>query len=187
MEAITETGPANGLSPDAATQLCIESMHIMASGDLSDFERIVHPHAVNREAKDEPPAASEMGPNGFYATALWLRAAFADLDFEIHDVIADGDLVAIRNTMSGRHHGAMVGFENDEVGTVFPPTGRTFASTQTHWFRLADGKVIEHWANRDDIGTAQQLGWIPPTPIYLMRMAAARRKARRQLRRASAR
>ena len=67
--------------------------------------------------------------------------------------------------MSGRHHGPMVEFDHDgEVGAVFPPTGRTFATTQTHWFRLADGKVIEHWANRDDIGTAKQLGWVPPTP-----------------------
>ncbi len=42
--------------------------------------------------------------------------------------------------------------------------GRTFAITQTHWFRMSDGKVAEHWANRDDLGMGQQLGWNPPTP-----------------------
>jgi predicted ester cyclase len=177
MEATSTTV---GLSPEAAKQLCVESMHIMASGDMSDFQRVVHPQAINREAKDEPPAAHEPGPNGFYATALWLRAAFADLSFEVHDVVAEGELVVVHNTMSGRHHGPMIEYVDGEVATVFPPTGRTFASTQTHWFRVADGMVIEHWANRDDIGTAQQLGWVPPSPRFLLRMAIARRRARRQ-------
>jgi hypothetical protein len=62
---------------------------------------------------------------------------------------------------------------------AFPPTGRTFATTQTHWFRLRDGKAIEHWANCDDLGTATQLGWAPPSPAYLLRTALATRKARR--------
>jgi hypothetical protein len=69
----------------------------------------------------------------------------------------------------------------DDAGTVtqaMPPTGKTFAATQTHWFRLADGKIIEHWANRDDLAMAQQLGWIPPNPVYLARMALAKRRAR---------
>jgi hypothetical protein len=64
---------------------------------------------------------------------------------------------------------------------VFPPTRRRFAATQTHWFRIADGLVIEHWANRDDNGQAMQLGWIPPSPIYLLRMQLATRKAKRAL------
>jgi predicted ester cyclase len=30
-----------------------------------------------------------------------------------------------------------------------------------HWHRLADGKVVERWAVRDDLGAAQQLGLLP--------------------------
>lgn len=185
MEAVPDTTAraitATALSPDAAKRLCIESMQIMASGDLADFERVVHSRAVNREAEHEPPATQQPGPKGFHATALWLRAAFADLAFEIHSAVVEGDVVVVHNTMSGRHHGPMVQYEGGEVTAVFPPTGRTFASTQSHWFRVADGKVIEHWANRDDIGTAQQLGWVPPSPRYLLRMSRERRRVRRQL------
>ena len=36
-------------------------------------------------------------------------------------------------------------------------------------------QVIEHWANRDDLD-AKQLGWVPPTPIYLVRMMLAERR-----------
>jgi hypothetical protein len=82
--------------------------------------------------------------------------------------------------MSGRHVGPFVTYGPDgEVERAFPPTGRTFATTQSHWLRIADGQVVEHWANRDDMGTAVQLGWIPPTPAYLVRSARATRRARR--------
>ncbi|MFI5891831.1 ester cyclase [Actinoplanes sp. NPDC051513] len=162
------------------TDACIRSMTIMASGDLDDLTEVVHPQAVNREAKDEPPACRGQGPAAFAATARWLRAAFADLSFEVHDTVAGGDLIAVHCTMSGRHVGPFVAYdEHGEVAQAVPPTGRTFAITQTHWFRIADGQVAEHWANRDDLGMATQLGWVPPTPAFLWRMARAKRHARR--------
>jgi predicted ester cyclase len=162
------------------TDICVRSMTIMASGDLDDLTRIVHPQAVNREAKDEPPACRGEGPAAFAATARWLRAAFADLNFDVHDAVSDGDLIAVHCTMSGRQVGPFVTYdERGEVAQAFPPTGRTFAITQSHWFRMKDGQVVEHWANRDDLGMATQLGWVPPTPAFLWRMARAKRHARR--------
>ena len=162
------------------TESCVRSMAIMASGDLAELTAIVHPEATNREAKDEPPGCRGRGPAAFVATALWLRAAYADLSFEIHDAVADGELVVVHSTMSGRQTGPFVSYDvHGEVAQAFPPTGRTFAITQTHWFRMRDGLVVEHWANRDDLGMATQLGWVPPTPLFLWRMAKARRHARR--------
>jgi hypothetical protein len=82
--------------------------------------------------------------------------------------------------MRGVHARTFVGYKADAtVDQAFPATGRSFASTQTHWLRVRDGQVVEHWANRDDMGTARQLGWIPPSPAYLVRMARATRQARR--------
>jgi predicted ester cyclase len=81
--------------------------------------------------------------------------------------------------MSGRHVAPFVAYDADgRVDEVFPPTGRRFETTQTHWLRVVDGKVVEHWANRDDLGMAKQLGWAPPSPVYLLRMALAKRRAR---------
>jgi len=166
-------------SANGPRAVCVRSLHIIAGGALPEFEAVIHPKAVNREAVREPKASRGNGPAAFYATALWLRAAFSDLRFDIHEVVADGDLVAVHITMHGRHTGPFVHY--DKAGAVSqarPPTGRTFAATHTHWFRLADGKIIEHWANRDDLATAQQAGWIPPSPRYLVRMAVAKRRAR---------
>jgi predicted ester cyclase len=133
---------------------------------------------------EEPPDCRGRGPAAFHATKLWLHDAFGELRWDIHDVVAEGDLAVVHCTMSGRHVRDFVSFSEDgDVADAFPPTGRTFATTQTHWLRLADGRVVEHWANRDDLGTAAQLGWVPPSPLYLVRMARAKRRARRRYRR----
>jgi predicted ester cyclase len=164
-------------------ELCIRSVQIMADGTFEDFEAIVHPEARNREDVDEPPASRGRGPSAFYATALWLRNAYAELHWDIHEVVTEGDLVVLHATMSGRHMRTFVGYDADaNPAQAFPPTGKRFATTQSHWFRVAEGKVIEHWANRDDLGTAMQLGWTPPSPLYLIRMALATRRARREAR-----
>jgi predicted ester cyclase len=162
------------------TRTAIRSMHLMASGDLADMEAVYTADVVNREAKDEPPDTRGGGPAAMYATARWLRSAFSDLAFEIHDTVQDDDLVVVHATMSGRQTGPFVGYGPDgAVAVVFPPLGRRFAITQTHWFRMRDGHVAEHWANRDDLGMGQQLGWTPPTPPYIVRMLLARRRMRR--------
>lgn len=167
---------------ETSRALCVRSVEIMGNGELDEFMQVVHPDAVNREAKAEPPACRGRGPAAYYATALWLRDAFADLRWEFHEVLAEGDLVTMHCTMSGRQVGTFVAYdEHGEVDAAFPPTGREFATLQTHWFRIADGQVIEHWANRDDLGMAKQLGWVPPTPPYLVRMALAKRRAKRAL------
>jgi SnoaL-like polyketide cyclase len=89
-------------------------------------------------------------------------------------------LAVVHCTMAGRHVRPFASYdEQARVKEVFPPTGKRFATTQTHWLRMADGRVIEHWANRDDLGTAEQLGWVPPSPLYLLRSALAKRRARR--------
>ena len=160
--------------------VAVRSMEIMADGDLDDLAEVVHPLATNREAVAEPPATRGHGPEAFWATALWLRSAYADLHFDVHDSVERDDLVVVHCTMTGRHVGPFVTYDADgKVERAFPPTGRSFAMTQSHWFRMADGQVVEHWANRDDLGSAVQLGWIPPTPAFLIRTALATRRARK--------
>lgn len=154
----------------------------MSTGSREDFERVFHPEAVNREAGGEPPATRQGGPAGFYATALWLRAAFSGLHFEIHETAEQDDLVVFHVTMSGRHTGEFVSYQPDTttVDAAMPPTGKAFAITQTHWFRTRDGLITEHWASRDDLGMARQAGWVPPSPRFLLRAALAKRRARKR-------
>jgi predicted ester cyclase len=181
MNTITTDGATRQHSADAMAALAVRSMQLMADGSRAEFDEVVHPDAVNREGKDEPPESRAAGPAAFYATALWLREWFSDLAFEVHEVVVDGDLVVVHNTMSGRQTGVATIYGPDGgIEQAMPPTGRRFATTQTHWLRMRDGMVIEHWANRDDQGTAMQLGWIPPSPIFLVKMWWVTRRARRR-------
>ncbi len=178
---MTETAAHGGLTADEAKALAVHSMQIMVDGRREDFDAVVHPDAINHEGKDEPPESRGRGPAAFYATALWLREWFTDLAFEIHEVVIEGDLVVVHNTMSGRQTGTATIYGPDgRVEQAMPATGKPFATTQTHWLRIRDGQVVEHWANRDDQGTAMQLGWIPPTPWFLLKALVATRRARRR-------
>ena len=68
--------------------------------------------------------------------------------------LAEGNEVAVRLTARGTNLGP--------IGGVIPPTGREFVASQSHWFRVEDGKLAEHWAVRDDLSAMLQLGVIQP-------------------------
>lgn len=158
-------------------RVALRSIAIMAHGDRADFDEVVAPGAVNHEAATEPPDCRVGGPAGFHATARWLRSAFADIEHRVEHVVVEEDLVVVDTTMVGRHVGPFVLFDaHGDVDRVWAPTGRTFAVRQSHWLRVVGGAVTAHWAVRDDLGQSLQLGWVPPTPVYLLRCARARRR-----------
>jgi predicted ester cyclase len=172
---MTET--STGVSAELIS-VAVRSIHAMASGERAEFDALYHPAATDRENGVQPPSSRVQGPDSFWSTAQWLRAAFAGLHYDIHHALTHDDLVAVNSTMNGEHAEPWAVYtEAGEIDTVFPPTHQTFAATQSHWFRMQDGLILEHWANRDDLGMAKQLGWVPPTPAYLFRMARAKRKA----------
>jgi len=60
------------------------------------------------------------------------------------------------------HHVEDLGMALGSIADLgIPPTGERVAAQQSHWFRVADGKVAEHWAVRDALGMMRQLGVMP--------------------------
>ena len=132
------------MTASVSADVVVRSIHAMADGDRSDFDALYDPRGVDRENRIQPPSSRVPGAAGFYSTALWLRAAFADLHYDIHHAVADGDLVAVNSTMNGRHVEPWAVYHEDApLDTVFPPTNRIFAAAQSHWFRLEDGRIVE--------------------------------------------
>lgn len=79
-------------------------------------------------------------------------------NYEIKEMIAEGDWVACRIIVSGRHKARPnVPFDGG-IYMITVPDGRPFATQHIHMFRIVNGKIKEHWANRDDLGAARQLG-----------------------------
>jgi predicted ester cyclase len=114
-------------------------------GDMDAADGLVHPDFINHEA----PPGSPQGPEGLKETVTWLRELWGPMRFEIEDEICEGDKVVARVVMHGKHVGEFLGKA---------PTGEEFATKQIHIWRLEDGRVIEHWSVRDDLGQALQLG-----------------------------
>jgi predicted ester cyclase len=159
-----------------------EHLNLTARGDFEAVERNVTADFFNHRSTDEPMAARGRGPDALKATIRWLHRAFIDMRFEFHDILVIGDRAAARVTFHARQHGPFVVHDSPDgrVTEAFPSNGRTFAVYQTHWFKISGGLIAEHDAVRDDLGMAKQLGWIPPRPIYLVRMLITRWRERQK-------
>ena len=114
--------------------------------DLDAADELVSPDYLNHAASAENRRA------GARYSLKWIFSVFPDHRFDVEDAAAEGDTVAVRGTMTGTHEGELSGIA---------PTGGRVAAQQSHWFRVADGKIAEHWAVRDDLGMMRQLGLTP--------------------------
>lgn len=95
------------------------------------------------------------GREGVKEFFTMMRAAFPDLKFDVHFMMADGDKVATYITMSGTHKGEFMGM---------PPSGKKFTTTTVDIVRIVDGKAVEHWGATDTLTMVQQLGAVPAEP-----------------------
>ncbi len=109
-------------------------------------------HGVAAFAQSAPGRVN--GPKAMRGTAEWLLAQFPDLHMTIEAMVAEEDTVAVRILSEGTNLGSING--------VVPPTGKRFSARQSHWFRVEDGKLVEHWATREDLPVMLQLGIIQP-------------------------
>jgi predicted ester cyclase len=78
--------------------------------------------------------------------------------YEIKEMIAERDWVACRIIVSGKHKARPTIPFDGGIYMITEPDGRPFTTQHIHMFRIVDGKIKEHWANRDDLGAARQLG-----------------------------
>ena len=137
------------MTEDARTVFTNLMEEVFNRGNLEVADDLVADDFLNHEAPES------RGPEGFKATAAWLRSAFPDYHAELHETLVDGDLIAARLQVSGTHKGDFMGVA---------PTGRSFSVQHMHMYRVRDGKLVEHWACRDDLGQLGQLGLFPSPP-----------------------
>lgn len=108
-------------------------------------------HARLVQVTQTAPPAFPPGPEHMKQLVTTLTTAFPDSRFTVEDTIAAGDKVVGRITWSGTHQGEFLGIA---------ATGKAFSVSHIQIFRFAGGKVVEHWAVRDDLGMLRQLGLV---------------------------
>jgi steroid delta-isomerase-like uncharacterized protein len=119
---------------------------VWARGNLDVADDVFADEYVRHDFRGGEP---EPGPEGQKHIASDFRAAFPDLEWNVDFLIGEGDLVAGRWTATGTHDGPWAGVE---------PTGKPMRFSGINVFRFEDGKVVEIWNHRDDLGLMQQLG-----------------------------
>ena len=78
-----------------------------------------------------------------------IHGGLSDVGFDIGDVVGEGDRVLVRLKMRGQHMGEFMGTK---------PTKRWINIDVMDFFRLADGRLVEHWALMDNLSLLQQTG-----------------------------
>jgi predicted ester cyclase len=94
------------------------------------------------------------GSQAMLAIADWLLAQFPNLLMTVEAMIAKENNLAIRLPFEGTNLGALNG--------LIPSTGKHFAAYERHWFQVAEKKLVEHRAAREDLPTTLQLEVLRP-------------------------
>jgi ketosteroid isomerase-like protein len=117
---------------------------VFPAQDDAALGELISPDFVNHEA----PPGTPPGPGSVSFFMHMLGRAFSGQSWTVHHLVAEGDMVALYCTHSGRHTGQFFDLA---------PSGNTFSYRQMHLLRMRDGRAVEHWAVRDDASLMRQL------------------------------
>jgi steroid delta-isomerase-like uncharacterized protein len=119
----------------------------LTTGDAALAEEFLSPDIVLHFAGQQ-----QRGRDTYLAVVAANGDTFEDLVWTVEEMVADGDAVAVRYTMTGTHRGDFAGI---------PPTGKAVVAQSMAFYRLADGQIVEERAQLDMLGILQQLGAAP--------------------------
>lgn len=111
-------------------------------GNLAAVEELYAPNCIQY---------GEFSIEKYKETVAHTRISFPDLRVTIDELIALEDKVVTRVTYSGTLLGALGGK---------PPTGKKMTLTGMDMFRIAGGKIVEHWHEADHLAMMKQIGLI---------------------------
>jgi steroid delta-isomerase-like uncharacterized protein len=120
------------------------------SGDLDYVDQAIASDAIDHQE----PEGTDFRPH-FKEVITVLRTAFPDLRFEIHEILADEQIVACRSTMTGTHNGPL----NIGPMAALPITGAKVEVPHMHFFRYdREGRTTDMWHTWNTLLLARQLG-----------------------------
>ncbi len=138
-------------SPEANKQIIIQYYAAynknVTTGKADFFDQFLAANYVDHQSP--PDAQGVQVVKDGYLSGLKI---FPDAHIDSYDLIAEGDEVVDRNTFYGTQKGPLGGI---------PASNKLVVSNGMDIYRLADGKVVEHWGQNDDLALMQQLGVMP--------------------------
>jgi steroid delta-isomerase-like uncharacterized protein len=119
-------------------------------GRSEAIEEMFAADGIAHGLSDDPEKLMQ-GPADFKPFHAAFRGAFPDVDIVVEDLIAEGDKVAARCSVRGKHMGDHLGVAASHAPVEF--TGITIV-------RINDGKIVEAWNNFDFLRMNKQIGVI---------------------------
>lgn len=116
--------------------------------DFDVYDELNDPDFVNLSSPPGVPSDREGGK-------LFLQAfaqAYPDATFTVDAMIAEGDQVMTKKTMSGTNTGDFAGV---------PATGRRVTFQYVDIMSVRDGRIVQHWNILDQFSWLTQLGVLP--------------------------
>jgi predicted ester cyclase len=80
------------------------------------------------------------------------EVAFPLYRLDADEIVAEGDLVCLRGWVRGTSQGSFMGI---------PPTGKKVEFSIYITYKIAGGKIVDHWMLTDNMTLMQQLGAVP--------------------------
>ncbi len=121
---------------------------IWGTGDEAALKELFAPDFVDHGALPGQTPDRE----GHKQILAAFRSAFPDLNVTTEDIVAEGDKVVTRWTARGTHQGELMGI---------PPTGKEVRIKGIDVLRIEEGRMVERWAEYNDLEVMQQLGAVP--------------------------
>jgi steroid delta-isomerase-like uncharacterized protein len=119
-------------------------------GDLEAVDRFLADQYTIHSDPGDPWDGATLSRAEFKERLNTSRAPFPDLHFDITDIIADNDRVAIAWNMRGTQLGAL---------GLLPPTGRSINVQGITIYYFSDGRITGHRQVVDRLSVARQLGF----------------------------
>lgn len=140
------------------------------SGDLSLADGIVAADCLFH-ARIPFPIDFARGPDAVRHLVFFYHLAFSQIRVVAEQIVAEGEMVAVRWTARGRHTGHLLGL---------PPTHRETVTTGIDMLRIVDGRIVEGWISWDTLSLLEQLADLGTGPeegflALLEQLRAARR------------
>jgi len=138
------------MAPEANVDLVrryLEEVILQGNVDAIDAA-IATNHSLNWPGSPSPMC----GPEGFKQLLILYDSALPDLSWTTEKVTAQAETVVAHMRARGTH-------QREVMGML--PTGKQVTWTEIHIFRVADGKLVEHWTNLNQVGMLQQFGFLP--------------------------
>jgi predicted SnoaL-like aldol condensation-catalyzing enzyme len=118
---------------------------VFVAGRPEAIDELVAPEFVSHSF-----GITEDGPAQLKAATERVHAGLEHVEFLVEDLVAEGDRLAVRLLSSARPTGEFMG--------VPDAAGMRYSIGEMHFFRIADGRIAEHWHQHDALGLTKQLG-----------------------------